>query len=262
MVRCFFFCASDALAQTEHALLRNRLNLPHVESSGDVFTEDSLGRMSSVLQFYKFKILEENGFAREALTALESDELDTLMRATLERNPSAGMCDLQHYASHHSISKRWLPCLTASSFLWSMSRRRPLLPDELLLPHGLTSGSLSAEGIHGVDVPWSPEDGWQQLSAQQKRDLVGNTFHSYIINTLLVCVLANLTRVPEERAAKRPRQVSPPRADVSRLQAMVLFCVVLSCGVRCLPFRGVFMECSVHAVCLLCFAFVLAIVFC
>ena len=85
--------------------------------------------------------------------------MNKLIKRHLQTIPEQSLlCDLAHNLSHHGIAHFNMPCLTGNSFVYSLRKARPLMPDEFLLPHGLALDTLDIDDDGVVRPPWDPRD--------------------------------------------------------------------------------------------------------
>ena len=154
----------------------------------------------------------------------EGHDSDSAGRAAVELDALLGPSQLQHLAAYDEIGARQaaaaqphgitdfadlaqspyhqMPCrggvapaLLRGSHLFSLSRRRLLLPCELMAIQGISAGSGAAE-----DHPFDEEKAAEWRTPAAVRQMAGNSMHLCQVGTVIALVLAmtaELTRLAE-----------------------------------------------------------------
>ena len=164
------------------------------------------------LRMYQHEWLERLGYDRSTVQACTVDALEILLKAeAMKENGRHGipLCDLDHTPGHHHVvSGERLPCLIGHFTLCSLTlERRPLLPVEGLLAHGLPVQML---GGSSEEEPFAmfPVSIFSEMALSAQEDLVGNSLNAAICGALIAFVVGTLKPWPPDSGAAGDAEVS------------------------------------------------------
>ena len=155
------------------------------------------------LRLYQHQWLEASGYARSTVQACTEEMIEALVKAEAMKggHQQLALCDVDHTPGHHHVlDGRRLPCLIGHFTLCSLTgMRRPLLPVEGLLAHGLPVPIFG--GSSEEPFAMFPTSTFMDLALPAQEDLVGNSLNAAICGSLIAFVIGTLKPWPDSAVA-------------------------------------------------------------
>ena len=168
----------------------------------------------ATLRIYQRQWLEKIGYAREILEAASEEVVEALLKTETQNgreHPRLAICDLDHTPGHHHVVDGFrLPCLIGHFTICSLTVvRRPLLPVEGLLAHGLPVPIFDSKG---EEEPFAmfPVSDFMGLKLSAQEDLVGNSLNAGICGALLAFIIGTLQPCPPPLCTADAEASEPP----------------------------------------------------
>ena len=136
---------------------------------------------------------KEFGFTTEEVTSMTDKEFEKVCSSICPRRP--GFIDLNQNPAHMCTMSGAVPCLLSRFQLWSLAKKRLMIPEEAFLAQGLDT-----LGLGTFPSPYG--SALHELSTSSSQDLAGNTVNLACGAAIVAYILSQL----------RPRHAAIPRA--------------------------------------------------